>query len=256
VRRLLIVFVVTLASCASAGSWTKSPDATTCGDWVEVLDTDERTALATSLLAELWLRAGAPRTPDADTTRAFADGVGGVCRGTPGLSVAMAGARVLDSLAEVRAPGAPATAPPGARRPAREAPDEPLVGTARGVERVEIRLTEVEGRDSFFGAASNDIAPPDRMYLQLLVTYRALVDDVTIDPADWTLLASGVPAAEADVANAPVPKLAPSVLGRHETASGYLVFDVPIQGELVLLYDPGGTADPLEVTLREAPREF
>ena len=75
------------------------------------------------------------------------------------------------------------------------------------------------------------------VFIQAFVEYVALADDVAYNALDWNAFSEG---AEIDtftfVLNGPEPALGSGTLAAGDSASGWLVYEVPAEGEVVLSY--------------------
>ena len=71
-------------------------------------------------------------------------------------------------------------------------------------------------------------------------------------PFDWAIYADGQQLADYSfVLNGPQPTLSSGTLPKERTASGWLVYEIPPQGRIVLSYEPNFEGPPVyEITVR------
>ena len=91
-------------------------------------------------------------------------------------------------------------------------------------------------------------------FIQAKVTYEALADGVDYNPFDWQVFVDGQAVDNTSfVVDGPKPDLNSGTLPKGRTASGYVVYEVPPAGEVLMSY--GGTfsgeAPVFEVVLRD-----
>ena len=106
--------------------------------------------------------------------------------------------------------------------------------------------------DGYFG----DVPEPGNVYLQAFAVYEALADGASFNQFDWQVFVDGVAlnSTSAFVLNGPEPELGSGTLPAGRRAEGWLVFEVPAAGEVVLSYEQnfiGGGAPPFELVLRQ-----
>ncbi len=90
------------------------------------------------------------------------------------------------------------------------------------------------------------------VYEQVYVKYVAVQDGATYNPFDWAVYADGRQlSSSAFVLNGPEPTLDSGTLPAGRSAEGWLVYEVPPSGEIVLSYEPNYSGPPVfEVVLR------
>ena len=90
------------------------------------------------------------------------------------------------------------------------------------------------------------------VYLQVFVEYEALADSASFNTFDWQVFADGrLLDSFAYAVNGPQPDLGSGRLPAGRTASGWLLYEVPPQGEIVLAYAPNFDGPPVfEIQLR------
>lgn len=254
--RWFILAVMLLGGCTIAGA-PRSADSTTCGDWLDRMRPDERGSMAGAMLQGLWNGSGENVEPDTGVVDAFADGIGAVCRAETTSTVSSVAATVYDALPDVRPDSPTGAAPDPSKRPLSQ-PEQPVTIRIGGRDRAQVEITEVELKDSFFGADGDEVAGPEHVFVQVYLRYRSLSDGFRYGPTDWQPIVDGVRGGSvATLTNGPEPWLADGTLDAGEEDGGYLVFEVPLEGEFVLSYAGLGAGDPpVDVVLRDAPRAF
>jgi hypothetical protein len=92
------------------------------------------------------------------------------------------------------------------------------------------------------------------VYLQAWVTYKALANNVDYNPFDWSVFVNDVAADDYTfVSNGPDPALSSGTLPKGRSAKGWLVYEVPKTGRVVLSYGSNRFSDQppvFEVVLR------
>lgn len=93
---------------------------------------------------------------------------------------------------------------------------------------------------------------PGYVYMQVFVEYVSLQDAATFNLFDWQVFVDGRLVDDyAFAINGPEPTLGSGQLPTGRTASGWLVYEVPATGEVVLAYAPNFDGPPVfEMTLR------
>jgi hypothetical protein len=258
--RLGVVLIVAaaVAGCVASGGQV-APERVTCAAWTNELQPEGREEAAAAVLAQQWQADGATGSPPRELVQRFADAIGNVCRAAPADTVSAVGQRVYATLDEAAPPSStqarPSMPPAG---PELFEPEEPAILEGRSA-RAEVRNAEVEQFARFYGASGDDVPADDHVFVQLHITYTALTDNVSYAPADWQLFADGLAAgSRARVANGPDPSLEAGVLAKGERASGYVIFEAPATGELILAY-AGRTlasAAPYQFVIRDVARPF
>lgn len=118
---------------------------------------------------------------------------------------------------------------------------------------LEVREAAVlEDPDGIF----NDTPQTDgNVFLMARVRYEAITNGVDYNPFDFQIFVDGQAVENFTfVANGPQPELSSGTLPQGRTAEGWLVYEVPSQGEVLLSYSGNPFLDdapPFEVVLRE-----
>jgi hypothetical protein len=91
-------------------------------------------------------------------------------------------------------------------------------------------------------------------YLQVYVKYRSQKDGSTYNEFDWAIYAAGRQLESyAYTSEGPKPTLSSGSLPKGRTAEGWLIYEVPPRGRVVLSYEPNFDGPPVfEVVLRGA----
>ena len=93
---------------------------------------------------------------------------------------------------------------------------------------------------------------PGNVFLQVFVEYRSLMHDASYGPFDWAIYADGQQLGDYTfVVNGPEPTLGSGTLPKDRTASGWLIYEVPPQGRIMLSYEPNFEGPPVyEIVVR------
>jgi hypothetical protein len=132
---------------------------------------------------------------------------------------------------------------------------EPVTVTEGGEDWAVITITQVTQHNRYEGEFGPDVPEQKgNVFLQLFVTYKALTDGVDYNPYDWQVFVNDQAAADtAFTSYGPTPELSSGTLPKGRAASGWLVYEVPARGRVVISY--GGSfsneAPVFEVLLRE-----
>lgn len=107
-RKLLMVSVLALVALTGCGGgWSKTAGATTCADWINVMNVDQRQLLAQALLSFFWTNDGAAQEPPDATVTQFGNAIGTLCAdpqasGAGRVSISTAGTFVYESVSSLR----------------------------------------------------------------------------------------------------------------------------------------------------------
>ena len=120
----------------------------------------------------------------------------------------------------------------------------------------EITVTEASTVPQYEGDPINDTPKDGNVYLQAFVHYKALTDGVSYNPLDWDLFVNNVAMNDFTfVLNGPEPPLGSGDLPKGREAEGWMIHEIPAEGEAVLSWK-GVTFfdDPpvFEVVVRES----
>jgi hypothetical protein len=138
--------------------------------------------------------------------------------------------------------------------PTRFAAGEVITVTSDDEDWAEVTVTKVREVKKYDGEYNLDDRPAKgNIYIEAFLTYTALDNGVDYNPFDWQVFADGVAADDFTyVSYGPKPELASGTLPKGRQASGWVVYEVPTSGEVLLSY--GGTfsneAPVFEVVLR------
>lgn len=92
------------------------------------------------------------------------------------------------------------------------------------------------------------------VFIQALVTYKALKDGVDYNPFDWQVFVNGEAVENyAVVLDGPKPTLSSGTLPKGRSAKGYVVYEVPAKGQVLMSYSGNSFLDEppvFEVILR------
>jgi hypothetical protein len=113
------------------------------------------------------------------------------------------------------------------------------------------KVTTVKKYDGYF----DDVPAKGNVYLQAFVTYVALTNGVDYNPYDWQVFVAGVAVDNYTfVSNGPTPELGSGTLPEGRKAQGWLVYELPATGEVLLSYAGNmfsSDAPAFEVLLRK-----
>lgn len=89
------------------------------------------------------------------------------------------------------------------------------------------------------------------VFIQALVTYKALANGVTYNPFDWEVFAGDEAVQMGFAVDGPNPELSSGTLSKGRTAKGWVIYEVPPKGKVVMSYGGGyGGAPVFEVVIR------
>ncbi len=161
-----------------------------------------------------------------------------------------AGATATPGAADTEAPTA---APPDS--PSQYRPGDPIVLTSDGADWARITVSKVKAVASFKGAYYTD-KPKVKgdVFIEAYIAYEALDNGVDYNPFDWQVFANGEAVDNfAFVMNGPEPQLDSGTLPKGRKAAGWVVYEVPAKGEVLLSYQGNAfsnDAPAFEVKLR------
>jgi len=132
----------------------------------------------------------------------------------------------------------------------------PVTIEQNGKDWAEITISNVTSASSYKGTYGLDDNPQTTgdVFIAAKVTYVALTDGVTYNPFDWQVFCAGVAVNNFTIVlNGPTPQLHSGTLPNGRTASGFVVYEVPADGEVRMSYGGqfGGTP-VFEVVIRSA----
>ncbi len=148
---------------------------------------------------------------------------------------------------------APTTAP--SEGPKQYKPGDVIVVQKDGTDTVKITVTKVKAVPSYKGQYYTD-KPKVKgdVFIQAFISYEALENNVLYSSADWQLFANGEAVDNFTILmNGPDPTLSTGTLPKGRKASGYVVYEVPAKGEVLLSYRANmfsSDAPAFEVKLR------
>lgn len=141
---------------------------------------------------------------------------------------------------------------PVAEGPKTFKPGDPITITSDDEDWATVVVSQVKQVKSYKGEYSTDKPKKGRIFIQAKVTYTALADGVDYNPYDWQVFVDGEAVDSSTfVLNGP-ETLDSGTLPKGRKASGWLVYEIPAKGKVLLSY--GGTfsneAPVFEVQLR------
>lgn len=162
-----------------------------------------------------------------------------------------------------RPPNAPASATPAPVDAATTPPEddnvfaagETITVTEDGSPILDIVVSRVQARASYKGEYYDDTPQiKGNVFLEAWVSYTALADNASYGSFDWSLFANDTAIDTwAFVVNGPEPTLGSGNLPKGRKAEGWLVYEVPPTGRVLLSYNPNmfsNDAPVFEVVLR------
>jgi hypothetical protein len=115
-------------------------------------------------------------------------------------------------------------------------------------------VSKVKQVKSYKGKYFSDKPKKGHIYIQAYVTYRALTDGVDYNQFDWQVFAGDTAVDELTfVSNGPEPQLSSGSLPNGRKAAGWVVYEVPVKGKIVMSYGGNQFLDEppvFEVVLR------
>lgn len=134
-------------------------------------------------------------------------------------------------------------------------PGDPITVTEGDEPWAEITISKVKERTKYEGEYSDDKPAKGNVFIELFVTYEALVDGVDYNPFDWQVFADGRAVDDyAFVLNGPEAMLESGTLPKGRIADGYIIYEVPAEGQVLFSYGNtfGDEAPVFEVELRKS----
>ena len=138
---------------------------------------------------------------------------------------------------------APAATPEPADTPN---PDDPVTYQPNDVIHVtendqpwaDIVVSKVSQKAKYDGPYNlDDVPKKGHIYIQALVTYTAKTDGVDYNPFDWQVFVNGEAVDNTTyVSNGPDPELDSGTLPKGRKASGWVVYEVPKTGRVLMSY--------------------
>lgn len=104
----------------------------------------------------------------------------------------------------------------------------------------EITVDRVTSRNRYGTGYYADRPRAGHVFLAAEVTYRGLAEEVPYGECDWEALTAGQGVDLVSVLKGPSPTLASGWLHRGDTVTGWLVFEVPRKGRVLLTYRGSG----------------
>ena len=155
-----------------------------------------------------------------------------------------------------RTPATP-TAQPAPEAPGQFVPGEVVTITADGAPHLDILVDKVSVQAKYDGEYLDDRPEVEgNVFIQARVTYTSLQNGASYNPFDWNVFVDDVAVDNyAFVLNGPEPELGSGDLPEGRTAQGWLVYEVPAKGKVVLSYRANMFTDDapvFEVVLRAA----
>lgn len=113
-------------------------------------------------------------------------------------------------------------------------------------------ISKVKVVPTYKGTYNSDTPAAGNVYIQAFVTYTALIDGVTYASFDWQVFADAVAVDNFTFTiNGPKPTLGTGSLPKGRKAEGWVVYEVPKAGTVLMSYGGRfGSAPTFEVVLR------
>lgn len=153
-------------------------------------------------------------------------------------------------------PAAPLVTPPPDDSTGTYVPGDTVTITSNGDPYLDILVDKVSSHTKYEGGYFDDT--PDvkgNVFIQARITYTSLQNGATYNPFDWDVFVDDVAVDDYTfVSNGPEPDLGSGELPEGRTAQGWLVYEVPSAGRVVLSYRANmftNDAPVFEVVLRE-----
>jgi len=146
--------------------------------------------------------------------------------------------------------GIPTPEPAG---PKRFAVGDTATVTSGGEDWAEIIVGQANEVPRYEGEFGDDVPARGNVYIEAFVRYTALQNGVDYNQFDWQVFAGGLAVDDMTfVSNGPEPALSSGSLPKGRRAEGWLVYEVPAKGEVLLSYGGAFTNDEpiFEVVLR------
>lgn len=130
---------------------------------------------------------------------------------------------------------------------------EPITISTNGAPWAKLTVSQVSQKAKYAGEFSDDTPAAGNTYIQAFVTYEGLADGVDYGPFDWQVFVGGVAVENfASILNGPTPELISGTLPKGRKAEGWVVYEVPKVGQVVMSYGGiySGEAPVFEVVIR------
>lgn len=131
---------------------------------------------------------------------------------------------------------------------------EVITVTQDGADWAQIVVSKVSVKTRYGSGYFVDKPAKGNVYIQAYVTYKALQNGVDYNPFDWQVFAAGEAVDTFTFVTAgPTPTLGSGTLPKGRTAKGWVIYEVPARGQVVMSYQDNMFSDngPLfEVVLR------
>jgi hypothetical protein len=158
--------------------------------------------------------------------------------------------------APTQAPGTdqPASSPPPPEGPKQFAVGETIEVTGDFISAdLRVRVAEVK-QATKYGTYSKPAA--GNIYLATKYEYEAIEDGATYNSFDWQVFVDGTAVDKFTIViDGPKPELSSGTLPKGRKAAGWVVYEVPIKGQVILSYGAtmfGGSAPTFEVVARKS----
>jgi hypothetical protein len=146
--------------------------------------------------------------------------------------------------------GVPTPEPTG---PTRYSPGQTVTVTENGADWSTIVVSQVKQVMRYSGAYYSDVPKAGNIFIQAYVTYTALADGVDYNRFDWQVFVGGTAVDDlTTVLYGPTPELHSGSLPKGRKAVGWVVYEVPKTGTVLLSYGSTFSNKPplFEVVLR------
>src|SRR5690242_4616323 len=125
--------------------------------------------------------------------------------------------------------------------PVQYKPGEKISVTQNDEPWADIVVSKVKQVKSYKGTYFSDTPKKGNVFIQAYVTYTAMTDGVNYNPFDWQVFVNGTAVENYTIlANGPNPELRSGTLPKGRKAAGYVVYEVPARGKVLMSY--GGSA--------------
>ena len=129
--------------------------------------------------------------------------------------------------------------------PAYYRPGDTVTLTNNGEPLAMVSISKLSFVRSYPGDYYSDLPDPGNVYVQMWVTYTALVDGVNYNALNWSMFVDGSQLQNTFIflMNGPKPTLGSGTLPKGRKASGWLLYEIGASGQVVLSYQPNLFSD-------------
>ncbi len=161
---------------------------------------------------------------------------------------------IQDGLEACAGPTPEPTAEPTPEGPTLFQPGDVIEITQDAEQWATVTISKVREVKKYDGEFGDDTPAKGNVYLEAVITYTAVADGVDYGPFDWQVFVDGQAVENFTfVSEGPTPELGSGTLPKGRKASGYVVYEVPTNGQVLLSYGGSfGDAPVFEVEVRGA----